>query len=148
MGCKFFFVLFFVGGVLFYVNYMFNLVFMFFDVNFLLIGVFIFGLFGGFVIIFFGVFFYILDIMDKLECILCIVVLEFMIFLGVIIGYLISGVLVDYGGFMVVFGFCLVVSVFVLIYVYFVLLELYFLLENYERNWVLVVVYNYFIVLF
>ena len=143
VGRKLFLVLPSVGGTLLYVNHMLNSAFMSLDVNFLLIGVFISGLFGGFATTLLGVFSYISDITDKSERTLRIAVLESMIFLGATIGHLISGVLVDHGGFMVAFGLCLAVSVFVLIYVYFVLPESYSSLENHERNWALAAVHNH-----
>lgn len=148
VGRKLFLVLPSVGGALLYVNHMLNSAFMSLDVNFLLIGVFISGLFGGFATTLLGVFSYISDITDKSERTLRIAVLESMIFLGATIGHLISGVLVDHGGFMVAFGLCLAVSVFVLIYVYFVLPESYSSLENHERNWALAAVHNHLIASF
>lgn len=148
VGCKIVLIFFFVGSVLFYINYMLNVGYFLFDVNFIFIGVCILGFFGGFVIIFFGVFFYIFDIFDKFQCILRVVILEFMIFLGGMVGNLIGGVLVEYQGFMVVFGLCLGLNVIVIFYVSLIFLEFYFFEENQEGNWVLVVVYNYFKVCF
>lgn len=65
VGCKIVFILLFVGSVLFYINYMLNVGFFLLNVDYLLIGVCILGFFGGFVIIFFGVFLYIFDIIDE-----------------------------------------------------------------------------------
>lgn len=55
-----------------------------------------------------------------------VVLLEFMIFLGGIVGNFIGGVFVYYSGYMVVFGLCLGLNVLIIVYVGFIFFEFYF----------------------
>lgn len=132
-----------VGSVLLYINYILNVVYFSLDVNFLLIGVCISALFGGFATTLLGVFSYISDVTDKSQRTLRVAILESMIFLGGTVGNLIGGVLVDHGGFSTAFGLCLALNIVIILYITFLLPESYFPQGNQEGNWALVAVHNH-----
>ena len=132
-----------VGSILLYINYILNAVYLSLDVNFLLVGVCISALFGGFATTLLGVFSYISDITDKSQRTLRVAVLESMIFLGGTVGNLIGGVLVDHGGFGAAFGLCLALNVLIILYITFILPESFYPQENQEGNWALVAVHNH-----
>lgn len=132
-----------IGGALLYVSHILNSVFMSLDVNLILIGVFISGLFGGFATTLLGVFSYISDITDKVQRTSRIAVLESMTFLGATAGNLLGGVLVDHGSFMAAFGVCLAVNLITILYIWFLLPESYFPEDDREVKCSLIVVHVY-----
>ena len=132
-----------IGSVLLYINYILNVAFYSLNVNYLLIGVCISGLFGGFATTLLGVFSYISDITDKSQRTLRVSVLESMVFLGGTVGNFIGGVLVDNGGFIPAFGLCLALNVLIILYVSLLLPESYFPQGDQGGNWALVAVHNH-----
>lgn len=132
-----------VGNVLLYISHILNAAFASLDVNFLLIGVCISGIFGGFATLLLAVFSYISDITDKSQRTVRVAILESMIFLGGTVGNLIGGVLLDHRGFMAAFGLCLGVMVVIILYITFLLPESYYPQGNQEGNWALVAVHNH-----
>ena len=132
-----------VGGALLYVSHILNSVFMSLNVNVIIIGVFISGLFGGYATTLLGVFSYMSDITDKVQRTSRIAVLESMIFLGATAGNLLGGVLVDHGSFMAAFGVCLAVNLITILYVWLLLPESYFPQDDQEVKCSLIVVHAY-----
>ncbi|XP_073249135.1 lysosomal proton-coupled steroid conjugate and bile acid symporter SLC46A3-like isoform X2 [Porites lutea] len=132
-----------VGSVLLYINYIMNAAFFSLNVNYIIIGVSISALFGGFATTLLGVFSYISDITDKSQRTTRVAVLESMIFLGGTAGNLVGGVLVEHHGFMPAFGLCLALNVLIILYVSLVLPESYYPQQDQEGNWALLAVHNH-----
>ena len=143
VGRKFTLVLPLIGAVLQAVNSLLNVAYMSLDVNFLIIGVFLGGCFGGFATLLLSVFSYMADITDKASRTLRVGILESMIFLGGTVGELIGGVLVDHSGYMAAFGLAVSLNALAIIYTCFVLRESYSPQEVQERNWVLLALPNH-----
>ncbi|KAJ7365289.1 hypothetical protein OS493_005392 [Desmophyllum pertusum] len=122
---------------------MLNVAYFSLDVNYMLIGVCISGFFGGFATTLLGVFSYISDITDKSQRTVRVAVLESMMYMGGTVGNLISGPLVEHGGFMAAFGLCLGSNVLVIAYVSVILPESHFPEGNQEGGWALVAVHNH-----
>ena len=132
-----------VGSVLLYINYIMNAAFFSLNVNYIIIGVSISAVFGGFATTLLGVFSYISDITDKSQRTTRVAVLESMIFLGGTAGNLVGGVLVEHHGFMPAFGLCLALNVLIILYVSLVLPESYYPQQDQEGNWALLAVHNH-----
>ena len=137
-----------VGSLLLYANHILNVVFFWANVDYLLIGTFISGFFGGFAAILLGVFSYISDVSDTMQRTVRVAVLESMIFLGGGVGNLIGGVLVQYYGYLAAFGLAFGLNVLVVIYVIFVLRESYFPPERREEKWAVTAVHKHIKALF
>ena len=131
------------GSVLLYASHILNVVFFSANVNYLLIGVFISGFFGGFATVLLGVFSYISDVTDKSNRTVRVAVLESMIFLGGTVGGLIGGVLVDHSGYVAAFGLALGMNVLVIFHLGCFLSESFFPQERQENKWALVAVHNH-----
>jgi len=114
-----------IGSALMSVNHLLNIHFFQLDVNYLLIGVIVSGLFGGFATVLSAVFSYMSDITDKNSRTLRIGILESMVFLGASSGELVAGILLDNAGFMAAYGVVLAVNVCIVFYIVFVLQESY-----------------------
>jgi len=115
-----------IGSVLMAINNLLNIHFFQLDVNFLLVGSIVAGIFGGFATTLSAVFSYMSDITDKSNRTLRIGILESMVFLGGCSGEMITGVLLDHSGFMTAYGVVLGMNVCIIIYIVIVLNESYF----------------------
>jgi PCFT/HCP family folate transporter-like MFS transporter 1/3 len=114
-----------IGAALMSVNHLLNIHFCQLDVNYLLVGVIVSGLFGGFATVLSAVFSYMSDITDQANRTLRIGMLESMVFLGASVGELVAGILLDNAGFMAAYGVVLAVNVCIVVYIVFVLQESY-----------------------
>lgn len=115
-----------IGNALSAINFLLNIYFFNIDVNYLLIGIIVSGLFGGFATILSAVFSYMSDVTDKSSRTLRIGILESMIFLGASIGELVAGVLLDHSGYMATYGVVLGVNICTVLYIVFILQESYY----------------------
>ena len=133
-----------VGNTLLNINYIMNAHFISLSVDYLMVGIVISGFFGGFATVILSVFAYISDVSSKTERTVRVAVLESMVFFGATVGDLLSGVLLDYSGFVAAFGLALALNICSILYICFVLQESYYPPERDAGGWSLVIVNEHF----